>query len=253
MKITLNILTSILALLGYLLIFILNKRKLRGYKRFLVFSAGVIAVALIWMQYYSQTRESALKNKESASVQSKLTEIKNQNQFLIGENDSLKTNLMVMKEDMRQMRENDQELASLLEPFTKTARIRYSGINEQLALQKLASDISKMQPKLVFLDQSQPRRDSITNLFHTIYMFRAQPSGGLRDISIKIRFDGVFAQAVAKIHGAMVEEYGTQMISDSDFYGFSYTTNYLREGNDIIIEVISRNPLKATSLALSPQ
>jgi hypothetical protein len=245
-KILINVFASSLALLGYILIYILNKKKLRGFKCLLVFSAGVIAVALIQMQYYSQ-------NKEAASVQSRLTKITDQNKLLISNNDSLKTNLSVMQQDIRQMRENNQGLASLLEPFTKTARMSYPGLNDQLALQKLAADFSKMQPKLVFLGRSEPRRDSLTNLFHTAYVFRSQPSGGLRDISIKIRFDGVFAQAVPKIHGAIVEEYGTQMINDSDFYGFSYTTSYLREGNDVVIDVISRNPLEVTSMYLSPQ
>jgi hypothetical protein len=117
--------------------------------------------------------------------------------------------------------------------------------------EKLASDISKI-PKLFFLSQTQPRKDSHTNLILVRYGFRSQPSGGLRDVLIKMKFDGVLEAVDAKIRGAFVEEYGTRISIDVDSSGFSYSTGYLREGNDIVIEVISKKELNILSMHLSP-
>ena len=244
MKILLNFFAWILALLGYLLIWI-NKEKIPRYKLSLVLLGVLLTSAVIWGKYYYDSRQSASAAKESALIQSKLTEIKEQNELLLSERDSLKRH-------MREIQASNKELTLLLEPFTEIARMSYPGSNDQEALQKLVSDVSKMQPKIVFLGQTEPSRDSVTNLLHTFYVFRSQYSIGLRDIEITVTFDGAFVSATPRIRGAIVQEYGSRMTIDADSSGFCYTTGYLSEGNDISIEVISRKPLKVTSMKLLP-
>ncbi len=203
--------------------------------------------------FVHETKESKSKARKFASLQSDFSEIKtqyetivNQYESLLGVNDSLKTKLA-------EIESGNQKLTALLEPFITRARSEYPGWSDQEALQKLASEISKMQPKLVFLDHTEPRRDSISNLFHTIYVFRSEPATGLRDVQIRIRFDRRFVTITERKSGAFVEEQGTRITIDPDSTGFYYITGYLKEGNDINIEVISKEPLKILSRSLSPQ
>jgi hypothetical protein len=148
---------------------------------------------------------------------------------------------------------SNRRLTELLEPFTDRARLEYPGWSDQEALQKLASEISKMQPKLVFWDHTEPLRDSISNLFHTIYVFRSEPATGLRDVQVRIRFDRAFVTITERKSGAFVEEQGTRITIDPDYTGFHYITGYLKEGNDINIEVVSEEALKIVSKILLPQ
>jgi hypothetical protein len=230
MKIFVNILASSSAVLGYVLTWIFNKEKLRGYIRWLLFLGAILTVTLIWGEYYSQ-------NKESAS--------------LLSHSDSLKTKLDAMQQDIGKIREENQKLASLLEPFRNTARRSYPGISDQLALQKLASDISKdiskMKPKLVFLGTTKLQQDPVSGLFRRSYGFMSEPTHGLSDIQIRIKFDGKFKNIIPTIRGAWVEEQETRLIFDPDSTGFYYITGYLKEGNKINIEVISKEPLNIIS------
>jgi len=175
--------------------------------------------------FVRETKESKSKAREFASLQSDFSEIKTQY----------------------------ETISNQLEPFITRARSEYPGWSDQEALQKLALEISKMQPKLVFLGHTEPRRDSISNLFHTTYVFRSEPATGLRDVQIRIRFDRRFVTITERKSGAFVEEQGTRITIDPDSTGFYYITGYLKEGNDINIEVISKEPLKISSSSLSPQ
>lgn len=244
LKVTLNAFATILALSGYILTYALNKDKLRRYRLQLLLVA-LLAPALIWGDYIHESRESA-------SLHGKLSTIVEQNQVLISEKDSLTARIRFVQNDVRELRGEREELASLLEPFQYRARTSYPGLDDHVALGKLASDISGMQPELVFLGQSEPRRNSSTNLVHTTYGFRSRYPVGLRDIQIRVRFDARFAAVSHDMTGALVEQYGTRMIADADSSGFSYSTGYLREGNDIHIEVTSASPLRIMSLDLLP-
>jgi hypothetical protein len=243
MGVFMNILASMLAVLGYFLTWISNKEKLRGYKVLLLSLAAILTVTLIWLEDYSQ-------NKETASLRSNITKITDQNKLLISSNDSLKTKLSVIQQDIGQMRKENQELASSLEPFKNTARRSYPGINDQLALQKLASDISKIKPKLVFLGQTELQQDSVSGLFQRSYGFGSEPTHGLSDVQIRIKFDGKFTKITPRIRGTWVEEQGTRVTIDPDSTGFYYITGYLKEGNHINIEVISKEPLRIVSMEL---
>ncbi|MCK4224487.1 MAG: hypothetical protein KAX39_04850 [candidate division Zixibacteria bacterium] len=242
----------IVAVLGYYLLYRSDEKKLKRYRLWLF--AGVIMALLITSgDFVHETKESKSKARKFASLQSDFSEIKtqyetivNQYESLLGVNDSLKTKLA-------EIESGNQKLTALLEPFITRARSEYPGWSDQEALQKLASEISKMQPKLVFLDHTEPRRDSISNLFHTIYVFRSEPATGLRDVQIRIRFDRRFVTITERKSGAFVEEQGTRITIDPDSTGFYYITGYLKEGNDINIEVISKEPLKILSRSLSPQ
>jgi hypothetical protein len=247
MELFMNILASILAALGYFLTWIFNKKKLRGYKLLLLFLGAILTVTLIWWQRYSQ-------NKEAASLRNDITNITNQNILLISSSDSLKTELRVMQQDIAQMRKENQRLASQLEPFMNAARRSHPGINDTLALQKLASDlskeISKIKPKLVFLGQTELQRDPVSGLFQRSYGFGSEPTHGLSDVQIRIKFDGKFRKITPTIGGAWVEEQGTRVTIDPDSTGFYYITGYLKEGNYVNIEVISKDSLGIISMKL---
>lgn len=224
LKIVLSILEFIVAVLGYYLLYRSDEKKLKRYRLWLF--AGVIMALLITSgDFVRETKESKSKAREFASLQSDFSEIKTQY----------------------------ETISNQLEPFITRARSEYPGWSDQEALQKLALEISKMQPKLVFLGHTEPRRDSISNLFHTTYVFRSEPATGLRDVQIRIRFDRRFVTITERKSGAFVEEQGTRITIDPDSTGFYYITGYLKEGNDINIEVISKEPLKISSSSLSPQ
>lgn len=249
MEVFMNVLASILAVLGYFLTWIFNKKKLLGYKRSLLFLGAILTVSLIWWEYYSQ-------NAKASSLRNDITNITNQNKLLIGNSDSLKTKLSVMQQDIEQIHGKNQELASLLEPFRNTARNSYPGINDQLALQQLASDISKdiskMKPKLVFLGQTEPQIDSISGFLQTSYGFRSEPTHGLNDVQIEIRFDKRFVFITGGKRGDIVEGRG-QLTPYPDSTGFKYYTRYLREGNYINITVTSKEPLNIVSITPLPK
>jgi hypothetical protein len=143
-------------------------------------------------------------------------------------------------------------LYNKLEQFVQLAQDKYPGLNQEKALAQLAFDISKMHPKLVFLTQTEPRRDPVSNLFHTNYGFRSEPTNGLKDVQIEIRFNGRFVSITGGKKGDIVEG-GELLTPYPDSTGFNYTTRYLNENNDIVITVTSKEPLKIVSMTLLPQ
>jgi hypothetical protein len=110
----------------------------------------------------------------------------------------------------------------------------------------------KRQPKLVFLGQTEPRRDSISNLFHATYGFRSEPTNGLKDIYIEIKFDGRFVSITGGKTGDFVEG-GELLTPYPDYTGFNYNTRYLNENNDIEITVTSKEQLRILDKKLLPQ
>lgn len=145
-----------------------------------------------------------------------------------------------------------KKLYNKLEQFVQLAQDKYPGLNQEKALAQLASDISKMHPKLVFLRQTEPRRDPVSNLFQTTYVFRAEPTNGLRDIQIEIKFDGRFVSITGGRRGGIVMQ--REMLTPyPDYTGFNYFAEYLNEDNDIVITVTSKEPLIIISKKLLPQ
>ncbi|MGB7063493.1 MAG: hypothetical protein WBF13_14245 [Candidatus Zixiibacteriota bacterium] len=261
-RIGLTILANVLGGLGYLFLYLTDKQKLKKYKMWLL--AGLILTTVtIWGDFAREIRESKSKAREFAATDSNFSELKRQYETISGqyellseERNSLAAKFSDESDSLKarfsEVENSNRRLTELLEPFVNRARLRFPGWSDQEALQKLASEISKMQPKLVFLGRTEPLRDSISNLFHTIYVFRSQPTGALRDVQIKIRFDGRFVSITGRRTGA-IGIGREQMTPDQDSAGFYYTTGYLHEENDIKIEVISKEPLDTLSMNLSPQ
>ena len=94
--------------------------------------------------------------------------------------------------------------------------------------------------------------DKNTNLIYTDYFFRSQYPGGIRDISITLKFNTPIIAAKYQITGAMVTDQDSRISVDTGSAGLSYFTGYLSEGNDILIEVVSRKPINIISSQLSP-
>lgn len=262
--IALTILANILGVLGYLFLYWSDKQKLKRYKGWL-FTGMILTTVIIWGDFVREIGESKSKAREFAATDSNFSEIKKQYERISGQyellrkdRDSLTAKFSDENDSLRarfsEVETSNRRLTELLEPFINRARLQYPGWGDQEALQKLASEISKkMQPKLVFSGHTEPLRDSISNLFHTIYVFRSEPATGLRDVQIRIRFDRGFVTITERKSGAFVEEQGTRITIDPDSTGFHYITGYLKEGNDINIEVISKEPLRILSRILLPQ
>jgi uncharacterized protein YoxC len=243
MGIFLTGLVALLALLGYLLDYLLDKKKYKkAYKR-IVIIAIILTLAAIGGNYYRQEKEIKRWEAKFESAQEKLDGIKEQNEHLLSQYDSLKAQFT--------------EVSEKLNPFLQTARSVYPALNDDQALTKLATEISKtlggMQPKIIYLsDKTKSWKDRNTNLIHTIYYFRSQYPVAVRDISITMRFDRTLLRADGRITGAFVVEQGSRMMIDADSRGFTFVTGLLKEDNDIMIEVISNEPLKITSMDRSP-
>jgi len=250
LKIALTISANILAILGYLFLYWSDKQKLKRYRRWLL--AGVILTSLnIWGYFFLEVGESRSEAREFEVYKSNFKEIKTQYESISGQYESLRDENDSLRTKFSEIESSNRKLTELLEPFINRARLEYPGWGDQEALQKLASEISKMQPKLVYLGHTEPKRDSITNLFRTIYVFRSKPTTALRDVQIRIRFDGRFVFITGGRTGAI--GIGREhMTPDQDSTGFYYTTGYLHEENDIKIEVISKNILKISSMNLLP-
>jgi hypothetical protein len=251
MGVFMTVLASILVLLSNFLIWHFNKGKLRGGKVWFLVVLAILTVALIWLKDYSQ-------NKETTSLRKNITNITDQNKLLISSSDSLTKRLSDMQQDMAQMRKENQELASSLEPFKNIANRIYPGISAEIALQKLASDISKniskdiskIKPKLVYLGQIGPQRDPVSGLFQTSYDFSSDPTHALKDVRIRVKFDGCFVFITGGKRGLIGA--GAELLTPyRDSTGFSYATGYMPEDNNIRIEVKSKNPLAIDSMGLS--
>jgi hypothetical protein len=226
MGLFLSVLIALLALHSLWLGRLLGKGEHeRARKRIEIIVIILMLVAVGW-NYYRQNEE-----------------IKEQNQLWLSQNDSLRVQI--------------DELSQKLEPFLQMARTSYPALRDEEALTKLATEISKtlggMQPKIKYLsDKTKSGKDRNTNLIHTIYYFRSQYPVAVRDISITMRFDRNLLRAEGRITGAFVVEQGSRMMIDADSKGFTFVTGLLGVGNDIMIEVISNEPLKITSMDISP-
>ena len=238
MKTVLNIVTTIVLVLGYLLSYV-NKEKLGKSKTLIVLICCLLGVLAIWGKDY-------LESRESKAVKGTLIELTEKNDSLLKVNNSVQ----VLMEGLK---ESNKELTKSLEPFIRIASTSYPQLTNKEALDKLATEISKMRPKLVFIENRIGQyRDTLVNSLHTVYIFRSQPSVELRDVYIKIRFKEPFISASARKRGAIVLEQGSKLKIDSDSSGFVYNTDFLSNGNDIIIDVESKQPPKIITIDLLP-
>jgi hypothetical protein len=246
MKIFVNVLASVLAVLGYFLTYILNRKKLRGYKRLLLFCVGAITVTLIWVQYCSQEKESASKSQEYTSIKTQLAEIRQQN-------DTLK---LQVKETV----EGNRKLLGDFKPLMQIWQTEYPKLTPKEAFAAIAHDLQgkyetakSIQTLLLFMsDKTKVQKATDTGLIHTYYFFRSRYTMPLRDISINLRFDTPFISVNARIVGAVVFEQGSNLSKSTDSSALTYSTGYLSESNDIVIEVVSRKPISIVSNQLSP-
>lgn len=244
------IITNILILSGCLLEYSLDKNKHKKLRKVIIAIVFILTPVVTYWNYSHQEKESKRQQKQFETTQKRFDEIKHQNDFLISKNDSLDYQL-------DKMRAGQEQLQRKLEPFMQIARANYPALSEDEALNKLAMHVSqtldRMQPKVICLtDKTEFWKDSNTSLIHNIYYFRSQYPISLRDISIKMRFDGTILRAEGKIVGAFVVEQGSRMIIDVDSKGLAFVTGFLGVGNDIKIEVISNEPLMNPSIKMSP-
>lgn len=164
----------------------------------------------------------------------------------------------IAKRDTMQMKMD--EIQNMLKPFTQMAILEYPNFDTSTALNKLVTDIAEMKtaveelkPKLVFFgNRSGSKKDTLTSLVHSYFYFRSSLSKSLRDISIAMKFNQRFEALEARQIGTIIEERGTKLTLDTDSAGFKYLTDYLREGADIQVYVVSKMPLLIKGLETNP-
>ena len=243
----LTVVITVVAVFGYLLNYVVDKDKHKKAFRVIVIIAIVFAFAAIWGDYFHQKAES---EKESNATEERHKEMREQN-------DSLNAQIARVLDRNDSLRAQVGEMSEKLEPFMRIARVNYPAMRDEEALSKLARHISetldRMQPKIIYVpDKTKSWIADSTDLIHTVNYFRSQYSVAVRDISIRMEFDRPILGAKGKITGAFVVEQGSRTTIDKDNKGITFVTGYLSVGNDIMIEVVSREPLKVITRRSSP-
>jgi hypothetical protein len=237
---------AFLAALGYLLDYFLDKQKHKKARKWIAVFCVTLSLLVIAWNHVQREREIKDWKDKFGSAQTGLNEIMAQNGRLLSQNDSLQVQIRGVRER--------------LQPFMDIATRNYPGLNEDQALAKLVthiSDISRtlehMQPKLIFLtDKTKSWKDN-NGLFHARYFFDSQYSIPLKDISIEMKFDGPVILVEGKIvDGAVVMDEGSRTVIDNDRKGFKFVTGLLIVGNEIMIEVISKDQLNIMWKRLLP-
>ena len=123
---------------------------------------------------------------------------------------------------------------------------------------EIRQDVSSLRPSLKMLRDFRVERESETGVVNTYYYFRANPPGTLRDIGIRLRFDGEVMSSTARASGsigsggAIVIESGTRIAEDSDRRGLLLTTNELIASNDLELTVVGADTLRVVTFSLKP-
>lgn len=220
LKLILNIGASLLAILGYFLAYKTDQTKLRRYKKWFIFGA-LLSIVLIWGDYIIQRSESESIKNQNYKLSIQIDTFQEQSSKLKLQNDTL-----ILQQ------------AKLIDDNKKLLKFRLE---------------SKIQSQIVLVENRTDRRqDPRTKLIYTHYIFRSRTPIPARDVSILLTFDGSFENATARISGAVVIEQGTKTSVNPEHTMLSYSTGYLSESNDVIIEVISKNPLNIIGKKLSP-
>jgi len=157
---------------------------------------------------------------------------------------------MQYRDQQKQYREQQEDLDTTRKQLAEiTDALRAS--RQELA--DLKDRTARTEPKLLLLaDRTVQAKDGATGLTQTTYFFRSQHPGPLPDVSVELRFDGPCQSAQARITGAFVIDQGSRLALDGDLTGIRYTTGLLKEGNDLVIQVVSKGPLCVVSRRLSP-
>lgn len=242
----LALLIALLVVLGYSLDYFLDKQKHKTLRKRIAILGIILSLVIIGVNYLRQEQEIANWEAKFEYTQKQLEEISEQNKRSLSQNDSLQVHI--------------NGLSEKLQPFMQIATKSYPALNEEEALAKLATDISHisrtledMQPKLILLtDKTKSWKDN-DGLFHNRYFFDSQYSGPLENITIEMKFNGEFLHAEGRVvDGAVLMEDASRMLIDNDSKGFTFVTGVLIVGNEIMIEVVSKQPLDTISMRLSP-
>jgi hypothetical protein len=239
----LALLIGFLVVLGYLLDYFLDRHKHKNLRKWIAIVGIILSLVIIGLNYLRQEQQISDWEAKFTSAQKGLDEIIEQNKHLLSQNDTLEVEIETVSEK--------------LQPFIQVATRNYPALNKDQALAKLVTDISRtlehMQPRLILLtDKTESWKDT-NGLFHTRYFFDSQYPVPLKNISIEMKFDKPFIKAEGKIvDGAVVMDEGSRTVIDNDRKGFKFVTGLLIVGNEIMIEVISKEQLNIMWKRLSP-
>jgi hypothetical protein len=216
---------AILAVLGYFLDYFIDKKNHKKLFMCIALFCIVLTVIIIFVN-------NAHQEQEIRDSRGKIDEIKSQN-------DSLEVQF--------------KRTTEKLEPFIRIARSNYPASNEEEALVKLETNISRalehMQPKLIMLtDETESWKDK-SSIFHTRYWFRSQYRVALKNVSIEMKFDVI----ILNVSGAIIgTENRTKTTATKDKRGFVFVTDLLLVGDEILIDIRSNEPPNIVSMKFFP-
>lgn len=150
--------------------------------------------------------------------------------------------------------EAGREMRDMLAPVLEIAKDRSPGTDDKKALGKLLQEISKMHPKLVFLEnRTKAEKDSVTGLLKTTYVYRSQYPVVVRDATVKLRFNCRIFKANSRLPNTLPFKGNSTLNIHRDGKGVTFFARHLGEGSDIELSVFSRIPPKIESSELFPQ
>ena len=209
----LHVLVGILAVIAYVVIWVTSTKKLQKSPRLKLLL--LVALAITSLVVVIQCLIEHQQRKDAAAVGKELDEIRNQ-----------------------------------FQPFKQIAESKHPRLSEQDALRELMSDMLK-EPKLILLREIEARRNKETGLWAAAYIFRSKYVSGIRDISIRLQFDGPIERAEYRFVGASVEDSGSSKPRISG-NGLIFSTGYLKQGNELVLDVVSKQPVRLIGRQLSP-
>jgi hypothetical protein len=147
------------------------------------------------------------------------------------------------------LNKNFADLKQMYEPLAEIARERYPGQELADAAAALAQEL---HPKLVYLHDGTTKGRNEQGYVVTKYYFRAAYPLPLRDVQIRLEFDGKVLDAKYRFIGASVADQGSRVQVASDEKTVTFSTGLLKASNDISIEVISEGLIEIVRMELKP-
>lgn len=107
-----------------------------------------------------------------------------------------------------------------------------------------------------YKDGFRMTKDDTTGKYKSSYVYRSErPSVGIRDVKIELEFDKPILKAISierKTEGGILSENRKEAVFDNGTYKIECGIKELKEGCELIIEVLSNEPLAITTNKYSP-
>jgi len=220
-----------------------RKEKERRDRWLLSISCGITLLAVV-VQFIMQAQQNQQSTRDLSAAEERHHQLNAQNQELLGE--------------VRQLSQDNVAMSAKLAPVLKMARERTPDANEAEALAALVAEVSRMSPKLVFLEEKtehepvdQEQEEAVPRV-RNLYHFRAQYPVALSDASVKLEFDGYILAGRVSLLGTLGFPDNLKMVIQEDRKSITCGALYMAAGSTMVIEIVSLVPLRVTACEMSP-